>query len=46
MIYLIQQKKDLDNLDTELSISETESKIIDSISKNVNTSTLILFTIV
>ena len=43
IIYFIQQKKFLGSFDTELSISEAELEMIDSISKEVNVSTLIVF---
>ena len=43
MIYFVIQKRNLGNFDSDLTISEAELEIIDSISKNVNTSTLILF---
>ena len=43
IIYFIQQKKNLGNFDSELSISESEKNIIHSISENVNVSTLIVF---
>jgi DNA polymerase III subunit gamma/tau len=43
IIYFIQQKKDLGNFDTELSISEAETEVIKEISNDVETSTLILF---
>jgi len=43
IIYLLQQKKTLGNLDGELSISESEKEIINSISENVNMPTLIVF---
>ena len=43
MIYFIQQKSSVGNFESDLTISETESEIIDSISKSVNSSTLILF---
>ncbi len=43
MIYFIQQKSSVGNFESDLAISETESEIIDSISKSVNSSTLILF---
>ena len=42
-IYLVQQKKSIGNIDSDLSISQTEQKIIDSISKDVSMSTLIVF---
>ena len=41
IIYLIQQKKNMG--DTDLSISESEQEIINSISNNVSMSTLIIF---
>ena len=40
-IHLIQQKKNIGNIDS--SVSEAESEIIDLISKDINTSTLIVF---
>jgi len=43
MIYFIQQNKSMGNLDSDLSVSEAEKEIIDSISKDVNGSTLIIF---
>ena len=43
MIYFIQQKKDIGDLNSDLSISENEQEIINTISTNVNTSTLIIF---
>jgi len=43
IIYLIQQKKDIGDLNSDLSISENEQEIINAISVNVNTSTLIIF---
>ena len=43
IIYFIQQKKNIGNLDSDLSMSETELETINSISNNVNTSTLIVF---
>ena len=43
IIYFIQQKKNIGNFDSDLSISESELKTIDSISNNINISTLIIF---
>ena len=43
MIYFIQQKKSLGNFDSELSISESEQNIINSISNSISMSTLIVF---
>ena len=43
IIYFIQQKKSTDNLDSDLFLSESENKIIELISNNVDTSTLIIF---
>ncbi len=43
IIYFIQQKKSLGNFDSELSMTESEQNIINSISKNINMSTLIVF---
>ena len=43
MIYFIQQKKSIGNFESDLTISEAELKMIDSLSKNVSSSTLILF---
>ena len=43
LIYFILQKKNLGDFDSDLNISESELEIIDSISKNINTSTLIIF---
>jgi len=42
-IYLIEQKKNIGNINSDLSISESEQQIIDSISNNVNTPTLVVF---
>jgi len=42
-IYFVQQKKNIGNFDSDLSISESEQEIINLISKDVNTSTLIVF---
>ncbi len=42
-IYQVQQKKILDNLESDLIISEFEIEMIDSISKDIKISTLILF---
>ena len=42
-IYFIQQKKNIGDFDSDLSISETEQEIIDSISKEVTVPTLIIF---
>ena len=43
IIYFIQQKKSLGNFESELSISEVEQDIINSISDDVNMTTLIVF---
>ena len=43
MIYFIQQKKSIGNFESDLAISESELEMIDSLSKNVSSSTLILF---
>ena len=43
IIYFIQQKKSLGNFDSELSMTESEQNIINSISKNINMPTLIVF---
>ena len=43
IIYFIQQKKSLGNFDSELSMTESEKNIINSISKNISMSTLIVF---
>jgi len=43
IIYFIQQKKDIGNLNSDLSISESEQEIINLISSNVDTPTLIVF---
>ena len=43
IIHFIQQKKDIGNLSSNLSISESEQEAIDLISNNVDTSTLIVF---
>ena len=43
IIYFIQQKKILGNLESELSISESEQEIINSISKKIEMNTLIIF---
>jgi len=43
IIYFIQQKKSLGNFDSELSMTESEQNIINSISKNISMSTLIVF---
>ena len=43
MIYFIQQKKSIGNFESDLTISEMELEMIDSLSKNVSSSTLILF---
>ena len=42
-IYFVLQKRNLGNFESDLTISEAELEIIDLISKNVDTSTLILF---
>ena len=43
LIHFILQKKNLGDFDSDLNISESELKMIDLISKDVSTSTLILF---
>ena len=43
IIYFIQQKKNIGNFDSDLSISESEQEIINKISKEVNVPTLIIF---
>ena len=43
MIYFIQQKKSIGSFESDLAISEAELEMIDSASKNVSSSTLILF---
>jgi len=43
IVYLIQQRKNLGNFDSDLSIPESEIEMIDLISKNVSMTTLILF---
>jgi len=43
IIYFIQQEKILKNLESELSISESEKEIINSISKKIDMNTLIIF---
>ena len=43
IIYVIQQKKNIGNFDSDLSIPEMEIEIIDKISNNINMPTLIIF---
>ena len=43
MIYFVLQKRNLGNFESDLTVSEAEIEIIDLISKNIDTSTLILF---
>jgi len=43
IIYFIQQKKSIGSVSSDLSISESEQAIVDSISSNVTTSTLVIF---
>ena len=43
IIYFIQQKKNIGNFDSDLSISESEQENINSISKGISMSTLIVF---
>ena len=43
IIHFIQQKKSLGSFDNELFISEAEHEIINKISENINTTTLIIF---
>jgi len=43
ILYFIQQEKNVGNVDSDLSISESEQEIISSISKEVSLNTLIVF---
>ena len=43
IIYFIQQKKNIGNFDSDLSMPESEQEIIDKISNNINMPTLIIF---
>ena len=43
IIYFVQQKKNIGNFDSDLSISEAEQETINGISKDINMPTLILF---
>ena len=43
IIYFMQQKKNIGNLDSDLSISESEQEAVNLMSNNVSTSTLIVF---
>ena len=43
IIYFIQQKKNVGNFDSDLSISESEQETISKISNEINISTLIIF---
>ena len=43
IIYFIQQKKNIGNLDSDLSISESEQETVNLISNNVSASTLIVY---
>jgi len=43
IIYFIQQRKNIGNLNSDLSISESEQETVNLISSNVSTSTLIVF---
>ncbi len=43
IIYFIQQKKNIGNFDSDLSISEPEQETINSISKDISMSTIIVF---
>ena len=43
MIYFILQKKNLGDLNSELSLAESELEVISSISKDINVSTLVIF---
>jgi len=43
VIHFVLQKKELDHSNQDLPLSETENEMINSISKDVNTSTLIMF---
>jgi len=43
LLYFLQQNKNIGNLDADISISESEQEFISKISKEINTSTLIVF---
>ena len=43
IIYFIQQKKNLGDVDSDLTLSESDKEMIGAVSKEVDTSTLILF---
>ena len=43
IIHFVQQKKNIGNFDSDLSISETEQQTINEISNNIDISTLIVF---
>ena len=43
IIYFTLQKKNLGNFDSDLSISESELEMVNLISKDIKTSTLIIF---
>ncbi len=43
IIYFIQQQKSLGNLDSDLSISESEKEVINKISNDINMTTLVVF---
>ena len=43
IIYFIQQQKNIGNIDSDLSISESEQEVVNLMSNNVSTSTLIVF---
>ena len=43
IIYFIQQKKNIGNFDSDLSLPESEQEIINEISNNVNMQTIIIF---
>ena len=43
IIYFLQMRKNLGSFDSDLSISESEIKMIDSISQDISISTLVLF---
>ena len=43
IIYFVQQKKNIGNFDSDLSISEAEQETINGISKDINMPTLIVF---
>ena len=43
ILYFIQQEKNVGNIDSDLSISESEHEVISKISKEINLNTLIVF---